>query len=266
MAYDPYAITVHVDGSAFDNPGGEGGIAGIVEFPDNLKREPETIFQQGYEETTNQRMELQACIEALEWTRANAQLLGVSRVIIVSDSMYLCEQYRRAQYWKKDNWRNREGRPVDNADLWERILFLIPKLGVRMEIQYEEGKSTPLGREVDKKAKQAAKGPGKIKDSGFRGGEISRTRLPGEAAAMFEACGQETVIRIYRKIPLFQFKRKDCKIIFESVSEETGKSTSKHFAYTSHEIEDGLHRSHLYRVRFNDNPQYPIIETVIEEV
>ena len=265
MPYEPYALTIHVDGSAFDNPGGAGGVAGIAEYPESMNCDPVIIFQIGYDQTTNQRMELHACIEALEWIRANARLLGFSRVVILSDSMYVCDNYSRAKYWKKDKWHNREGRPVENTDLWERILFLVPKLGVRIEIRYEHGKSTPLGKNVDRLAKETAQGPGKIRDSGFRGGEISRTRLPGGAATMFQAKGQKELIRIYRKAPIFRGKELKCKVSFEVVSEETGASLSKHFAYTSHEIEEGLHRSHLYRVQFNDNPRHPIIENVIEE-
>ncbi|MGB2868325.1 MAG: RNase H family protein [Bacteroidota bacterium] len=266
MFYDPYALVIHIDGSAFDNPGGEGGIAGIVEYPDTMNRETETIFQIGYEETTNQRMELLAFIEALEWVRTNNELLGGSRVVVLSDSRYVCDNLSRARYWKKDKWRNRNGRPVENSDLWDRTLSLMPKLGRRLDLQYEVGKSNPIGKDVDKKAKQAASGLQKNRDTGFRGGEISRTKLPGDVATMFHACGQEALIRIYRKTALFQFKRKDCKIIFELISEETGTSISKHFAYATPEIEDGLHRNHTYRVLFNENPGNPRIERMIEEL
>jgi hypothetical protein len=34
MTYDPQALTIHIDGSALDIPGGEGGIAGIVVLPE----------------------------------------------------------------------------------------------------------------------------------------------------------------------------------------------------------------------------------------
>ena len=40
----------------------------------------------------------------------------------------------------------------------------------------------------------------------------------------------------------------------------------KAFAYASPDIEDQLHRSHSYRVKFNNNPRYPIIESIINEV
>lgn len=265
MVYEPYALVIHVDGSCLKNPGGPSGIAGIAVYPDKAKLDPEIAFQQGFEESTNQRMELHACIEALEWTRANARSFGVSRVVIVSDSQYLCDHHWHAAQWKKNGWFNRDGRPIENIDLWERILFLLPKTGLKVDFKQVKGKKAKLDKKVDQLAKEAARGPGKIKDQGFRGGDISRTRLPGEAPTMFQARGQQVVIRIYRKAPVSQLKTGVCRIIFETIS-GSGESTEKYFAYSSHEIEDQLHRHSAYRVQFNDNPRNPIIESILEQV
>ena len=94
MRHEPYALVIHIDGSAFNNPGGAGGIAGIVEYPDTMNLESHIIFEIGYEETTNQRMELLACIKALEWARENAQWLDVRRIVILSDSTYVCDSIK----------------------------------------------------------------------------------------------------------------------------------------------------------------------------
>ncbi len=47
MLFDPHALKIYVDGSALENPGGPGGLAGIVEFPEDLNRENEVIFEDG---------------------------------------------------------------------------------------------------------------------------------------------------------------------------------------------------------------------------
>jgi hypothetical protein len=75
--------------------------------------------------------------------------LGVRRVIIVSDSMYVNDNHGRAPYWKKDKWKNLSGRPVENHDLWNEFLSLRPKVRASTEIQWVRGKSAPILQEVD---------------------------------------------------------------------------------------------------------------------
>jgi hypothetical protein len=71
------------------------------------------------------------------------------------------------------------------------------------------------------------------------------------------------VINVYRK--KLAGKTED-KIYFDLFSETKGEFTAKYHAFTTAEIANDLHRSHRYRVRFNDNPKHPIIESVLEEV
>src|SRR5436309_2800173 len=48
LMHDPNALKIYIDGSAYRNPGHEGGLAGVAEFPDSLNREPEVIFEESY--------------------------------------------------------------------------------------------------------------------------------------------------------------------------------------------------------------------------
>ena len=261
MFYDPNALKIYVDGSALKNPGGPGGIAGIAEFPENLNRDNEVIFEEGYIETTNNRMELRACIRAFEYARQFA--LRCQRIIVISDSQYLSDNHRRAPYWKKNGWKNADGKPVENADLWNELLLLRPKVRTSTEIQWVKGKSAPILKEVDRRAKAAANQPTNV-DRGFRGGKVARSKTPGRSAStLFAACGQELVINVYRK--KLVGKTED-KIYFDLFSEIKGEFTAKHHAFTTAEIAHELHRSHRYRVRFNDSPKHPIIESVLEEL
>lgn len=68
--------------------------------------------------TTNQRMELSAALAALRAYRA------VPELEIVSDSAYVVECFKREWHkgWLKRGWRNANGKPVANRDLWEAIL------------------------------------------------------------------------------------------------------------------------------------------------
>ena len=77
MSLDPRAIHVFTDGSCYKNPGGKSGCAAVVHYPDHLQLDDEQIFDFGCEESSNNRMELLACIRALKWIRENAPWNGV---------------------------------------------------------------------------------------------------------------------------------------------------------------------------------------------
>ena len=77
--------------------------------------------------TSNQRMELTACIKALESVKAS----GIP-VDIYSDSAYLinCMQQKWYVNWQKNGWKNAKKQPVENQDLWKTILDLTRKHAV----------------------------------------------------------------------------------------------------------------------------------------
>lgn len=172
--YDPYALIILIDGSAYRNPGHEGGLAGIAQFPEALNREPEIIFEESFSRTTNNRMELRACLRALEYIRDIARSLGVSRAIILTDSQYVVEGQSSSRFWRREGWKTRHGRPIENRDLWRKFLSLRASAPVRVDIAWNRGKSSPILVKLDKTAKAAAKNPLKIADSGYRPGKVSR--------------------------------------------------------------------------------------------
>ena len=100
--------------------------------------------QEGCHETTNNRMELSACIRAFEYVAEQSDALRVQRVIIVTDSLYVYEKYNRAVGWRKNAWKSLPGRPIENADLWKRFLTVRSKASVRTEIHREKRKQSPV--------------------------------------------------------------------------------------------------------------------------
>ena len=72
--------------------------------------------------TTNQRMELIACINACDWLAENIPFVG--EVKVNSDSAYLCNCYSQNWWcnWEVNGWRNSKKEPVANADLWKRLI------------------------------------------------------------------------------------------------------------------------------------------------
>lgn len=266
MTHDPHALKIYVDGSVVRNPGGAGGIAGIVEFPDKLNMVPQTVFERAYISSTNQRMELLACIKGIEWIRDNARSFQSTRALIVTDSQYVYKYIGSAPYWKKDKWRNRDGRPIENSDLWNELLAVRSRVGVWTDFDLVKGKTTPLLKLVDNMAKKAAREGMKIPDRGYQPGKIAPTKIPGGVAGIFPAKGQEETVRIYRKSSAYGKKLTNCKVHFEIFSTEENKYPAKYFAYASPEVQIELHRHHVYRVRFNDNPRYPVIDVVLTEI
>lgn len=69
MPLDPRAVHIYTDGSCYRNPGGSSGCAAIVQYPEHLGRSDEQIVDFGCSESSNNRMELLACIQALNWIR-----------------------------------------------------------------------------------------------------------------------------------------------------------------------------------------------------
>jgi len=102
--------TIYTDGACSGNPGPGGW--GAVIITDGGEQE---LF--GSEpETTNNRMELMAAIQALE------SLPQPSEVILYSDSKYLTDGITKwLPNWKTRSWKAASGDPVKNQDLWQRL-------------------------------------------------------------------------------------------------------------------------------------------------
>ena len=100
----------------------------------------EQIVDIGVAESNISRMELMACNRAMEWLREQGSALGVTRVQIVTDSRYVHDNINRAVGWRKNGWRNFDGRPIDNSDLWKRFISLRSKLRVLVTFHWTKGK------------------------------------------------------------------------------------------------------------------------------
>ena len=109
-------IVVYTDGACIRNPGGKGGWAFTALWGD--KRLSCAGFSP---QTTNNRMELTAAIEALESIKDKIDL-SACEVIIYSDSQYLVNGARSwLNNWKSRGWLLKNKTPVKNVDLWKKI-------------------------------------------------------------------------------------------------------------------------------------------------
>ncbi|MBM3502848.1 MAG: ribonuclease HI [Alphaproteobacteria bacterium] len=107
---DHPTVHVYTDGACSGNPGPGGW--GVVLRSGTHERE---LFG-GEPETTNNRMEMMAAIQALE------ALKRLSTVHLHTDSTYLRDGITQwIKRWKKNGWRTADRKPVKNVDLWQRL-------------------------------------------------------------------------------------------------------------------------------------------------
>lgn len=101
------AVEIYTDGACRGNPGPGGWGAVLIAGPHRK------TLHGGEPETTNNRMELTAAIEAL-----NA-LKRPSRVALHTDSRYVMHGITEWMHnWKKRGWKTANRKPVKNKDLW----------------------------------------------------------------------------------------------------------------------------------------------------
>ncbi len=103
-------VIIHTDGACRGNPG-SGGWGAILQYKGNTKE-----LYGGEPETTNNRMELTAVINALE------TLTKPCNVQLHSDSKYVLQGITEWMVnWKKRGWKTASKSPVKNEDLWRRL-------------------------------------------------------------------------------------------------------------------------------------------------
>ena len=103
-------VVIHTDGACTGNPG-PGGWGAILEYGDRKKE-----LSGGEIATTNNRMELQAAIQAL------AALKVSCKVELHTDSEYLRNGITKwILGWKRRGWISSQKKPVKNVDLWKQL-------------------------------------------------------------------------------------------------------------------------------------------------
>jgi ribonuclease HI len=114
---DENLVIIYTDGGCIGNPG-PGGFGVVLKFRGCRKE-----ISGGYRKTTNNRMELLACIEGLK------ALKKPCSVVIYSDSKYVVNAVEKgwARRWQSQGWMRTKTEPAENVDLWEKLLELCDK-------------------------------------------------------------------------------------------------------------------------------------------
>ena len=136
-------IEIYTDGACRGNPG-MGGWGALLRYQD-IKKE----IKGAEVDTTNNRMELTAAIEALR------ALKTPSRVLLWTGSKYVQQGITAwLPNWKKRNWRTSANKPVKNDDLWK--LLDIHSAKHEMDWRWVKGHAGNAGNETaDRLANEA---------------------------------------------------------------------------------------------------------------
>ena len=113
---------VYTDGSCLGNPG-KGGWAALI-----IKNDKEEVIFGSEKNSTNNRMELTAAINALLKTEES------KKIKIYTDSKYLKDGIEKwINNWKKNDWKNANKKDVKNKDLWTKLDNLKSKKQISWE-------------------------------------------------------------------------------------------------------------------------------------
>lgn len=152
-------VTIYTDGGARFNPG-PGGY-GVVQIYNGMRKE----LSGGFRLTTNNRMELMACIVALRDLEHRDR-----PVTLYSDSSYVVNGISKgwAKSWRKSGWLKADKKPAVNPDLWTKLLDLIEDLDITF-IWVKGHAGNPLNERCDELAVTAAGRDDLPEDEGYPG-------------------------------------------------------------------------------------------------
>ncbi|MDA3866931.1 MAG: ribonuclease HI [Salinivirgaceae bacterium] len=146
-------IVIYTDGGASGNPG-PGGYGVVMRYKNHQKE-----ISEGFQLTTNNRMELLAVIIALEQLKTHNM-----PVRIYTDSKYVADAVEKG--WLA-NWQRKQFKKVKNPDLWQRFLRIYTKL-TDIKFNWVKGHAgNELNERADRLAVEAYKLPGLKEDTGY---------------------------------------------------------------------------------------------------
>lgn len=116
-------IYIFTDGACSGNPG-PGGWGAVIQKPSGTEE-----ISGGDMMTTNNRMEMQAVIKALEWIQSD--ISSTLEIVLCTDSLYVKDGITQwVPKWKANGWMTANRTPVKNMDLWKELDALVGRCSV----------------------------------------------------------------------------------------------------------------------------------------
>lgn len=182
-------MEIYTDGACDGNPG-PGGY-GAVLLLDGERRE----ISQGYQLTTNNRMELKAVIEALRTVE------DPSEITVYTDSRYIADSFNQGwvERWEETGWIRKGGKRVPNADLWRELLDLT-KLH-QVDIKWVRGHAgNPHNERADALSYEAIEAGVLLEDEGYLEQLALEERFPSKITEEGQPC-RKCGTPVVRKVP-----------------------------------------------------------------
>lgn len=254
------ALNIYTDGSSYSSPrrGGVGMLFVLVD--DRGNEESHEYSPPGYANATNNQMELQAPILALAEAKRMGLVDRASKIVIHTDSMYLCDNVNKAKFeWPKTRWCKRSGAPVANAQQWKQLVKAVKAVGRPVEFRWVKGHSKDTAnRQADKLAKKSAKTPlnPSLTTTTVRRKKTSESVVPG----CVKMLGQRLTIRIitdeYLRV------QRLWKLKYEVMSRKSPYFGKVDWIFS----EEMLKAGHTYHVRVNEMTGNPRVTKVFREI
>ncbi|MBR1617616.1 ribonuclease HI [bacterium] len=110
-------VVIYTDGACSKNPG-KGGYGIVLLYKKENGEQVQKNVSKGFQNTTNNRMELLAVIDALNLLKKPC------KVTLCTDSKYVTEAINKGwlESWVKNNWRTNSKSKVKNVDLWQKFI------------------------------------------------------------------------------------------------------------------------------------------------
>ncbi len=138
-------VTIYTDGACSGNPG-PGGWGCVLMYKEHRKEGSGSA-----EDTTNNRMEITAALEALKLLKEPCQ------VDLYTDSAYLCNALEKKwlETWSRNGWKTASKANVENQDLWKELLILLQRHDVTFH-KVKGHADNEFNNRCDKLAREAA--------------------------------------------------------------------------------------------------------------
>lgn len=263
---DERDLNVFIDGSSLSSPRRGGmGIVFVTEGPDGHWAE-EPYELPGVAGATNNQMEIQAGIEALQAiTRGQAPvgLANYRKLVFWTDSQYLVDGFDSARFtWPHAGWLSRDRNPVSNTAQWKELVRLAGRAGRPVQFRWIKGhKDSLFNKRADKLAKAGAKA---VVLRGPLDSRKIRRKKTGEKVQRgnVDMLGQQMTIRLFEELDqsdqgLVRFK-------YEVMTKRSPYCGSVDYIWAQRGTP--LRAGHTYRVRVNRDAKAPRIVKVLTEV
>lgn len=253
-------LYIYTDGSSLPKPR-RGGI-GIryVYLDENEEEHRIDLEEYGNQSGTNNQMELKAVIYGLKNLHQQDIPIKYNLIEVRTDSQYITNNLNYAKYsWPKSQWKNKFGKPIENASLWKELVSQIVKAYCQVQINWFKGKSDIDTNAVDKAAKLSARS---ILSPPIVPIKVRRKKSPLKTKrGWIDMKGQKIKIRIITE--WYMKLSKLSKYRYEVLSKRSNFFNCVDIIYSElHHLKAG----HNYLVTFNKDSNNPRILKLLAEL